>query len=309
MSKHLLSLCAAAIVVSACGEITTDPVADASMSPSFARMGKVAICHLDADVGGYFEITISGNAEAAHRAHGDGQRGEAVPAQSGYVFDQGCALIERSLLPVGSITADILRGGNPPGTNRGVESSAVNLVADAQLWATAGSGAQMAFMNPGGVRSDLLFAQSGSEGDGVVTYGETFIFQPFGNRLLTLPMTGAQIIAVLENQCQPAGSGRPILLLGVSDGFTYDVSTTIVGSDCTSITIGNVRLHGVPLDPGATYQVTANSFLAGGGDNFDAFTATPGPSIDGGNDLDAMLNYFAAFSPIAPPATSRINEL
>ena len=60
--------------------------------------------------------------------------------------------------PVGTITADINRGGNPPGSDRGVESAAGNLVADAQLWSTSASGAQVAFMNPGGLRSDLTFA-------------------------------------------------------------------------------------------------------------------------------------------------------
>ena len=62
-------------------------------------------------------------------------------------------------------------------------------------------------MNPGGVRSDLTYAQSQTppEGDGVVTYGEAFTFQPFGNTLVTFPMTGAQIVSVLEEQCQPTG--------------------------------------------------------------------------------------------------------
>ena len=82
-------------------------------------------------------------------------------------------------------------------------------------------------MNPGGVRSDLTFPQSGTEGDGVVTFGEAFTFQPFGNTLFTFPMTGAQIVSVLEEQCQPAGSSRPFLHLGVSDGFTYDLAKTI----------------------------------------------------------------------------------
>ena len=65
-------------------------------------------------------------------------------------------------------------------------------------------------MNPGGVRSDLTYAQSAGEGDGVVTFGEAFTFQPFGNTLFTFPMTGAQIVSVLEEQCQPlARAGFP----------------------------------------------------------------------------------------------------
>ncbi len=212
--------------------------------------------------------------------------------------------------PIGTITADILRGGTPPGDDRGVESAAGNLVADAQLWATADLyGADIAFMNPGGVRSDLLYAESDGEGDGVVTYGEAFTFQPFSNTLVTYEMTGAEIIAVLEEQCQPAGSSRPFLHLGVSEGFTYDLSTTIVGDECTSITVSNVQLNGVDLEPTGTYDVTVNNFLADGGDNFTTLGTVTTLRRGGGNDLQALLDYFAEFSPVAPPSTDRVNEI
>jgi 5'-nucleotidase len=211
--------------------------------------------------------------------------------------------------PVGTITETIFRGGNPPGSDRGVESPAGNLVADAQLWATSANGAQIAFMNPGGVRSDLSFPESAGEGDGVVTFGEAFTFQPFGNKLLTFPMTGLEILSVLEEQCQPAGSSRPFLHLGVSEGFTYDLSTTIVAGICQSITISNVQLNGAPLDLSATYQVTANNFLADGGDNFGTFATITAPRLDGGNDLEALINYLGTFSPVAPPSVDRVNEL
>jgi 5'-nucleotidase len=212
--------------------------------------------------------------------------------------------------PVGTITEDINRGGNPPGTDRGVESPAGNLVADAQLWATSFNGAQIAFMNPGGLRSDLTYQASGDEGDGVVTYGEAFTFQPFGNTLLTFPMTGEQIVSVLEEQCQPPGS-RPFLHLGVSAGFTYDLSRTIDGTGvCTDVSVTDVRLNGVDLDPAATYLVTTNNFLADGGDNFKTFAEVDqGSRIDGGNDLLALTNYLGAFSPVPPPSTDRVSEL
>jgi len=213
--------------------------------------------------------------------------------------------------PVGTITADIVRGGTPPGSDRGVESPAGNLVADAQLWSTSAAGAQIAFMNPGGVRSDLTYAQSQTppEGDGVVTFGEAFTFQPFGNTLITYPMTGAEIISVLEEQCQPAGSSRPFLHLGVSEGFTYDLAKTIVAGTCTSVTISNVQLNGVPLNPAATYMVTVNNFLADGGDNFTTFGTITAPRLDGGNDLLALVNYLGTFSPVSPPSADRVNEL
>ena len=211
--------------------------------------------------------------------------------------------------PIGTITADITRGGTPPGTDRGVESAAGNLVADAQLWSTSANGADVAFMNPGGVRSELTYAQSAGEGDGVVTYGEAFTFQPFGNTLKTFPMTGAQIVSVLEEQCQPLGSSRPFLHLGVSDGFTYDLAKTIAAGDCTSVSVTNVKLNGVALNPTATYIVTVNSFLSTGGDNFGTFNTITAPKLDGGNDLEALNNYLGTFSPVAPPSTDRVNEL
>ncbi len=211
--------------------------------------------------------------------------------------------------PVGAITETIFRGGNPPGSDRGVESAAGNLVADAQLWATSSNFADIAFMNPGGVRSDLTYPQSAGEGDGVVTFGEAFTFQPFGNTLFTFPMTGAQIVSVLEEQCQPLGSSRPFLHLGVSEGFTYDLAKTIVAGNCTSVTVSNVKLNGVALSPTAYYNVTVNNFLADGGDNFTTFATITAPRLDGGNDLLALVNYLGTFSPVAPPSTDRANEL
>ena len=63
-------------------------------------------------------------------------------------------------------------------------------------------------MNPGGVRADFTFGQiSGGEQPGQVTYGEAFVVQPFGNLLVTLDMTGAQLEAVLEQQFVVARPG------------------------------------------------------------------------------------------------------
>lgn len=227
------------------------------------------------------------------------------------VIDKWAPLAEEAdNLVVGSITADILRGGTPSGSDRGVESAAGNLVADAQNWSASAAGSQIAFMNPGGVRSDLTYAASGAEGDGNVTFGEAFTFQPFGNTLYTFPMTGAQIVSVLEEQCQPSGSSRPVLSLGVSEGFTYDLAITVVEGTCTSVDVSNVTLDGVALDPAATYLVTANNFLADGGDNFTTFAEVdPATRYDGGSDLLALVNYLGTFAPVAPPSTDRVNEL
>jgi 5'-nucleotidase len=233
----------------------------------------------------------------------------ADPAQTAIIAKWQPLVAAAANTPIGSITADILRGGGAA-DNRGVESPLGNLIADAQLWATSSNGAEIALMNPGGLRADLLFAESAGEGDGVVTFGEAFTVQPFGNTLFTFPMTGAQIVSVLEEQCQPPGSSRPFLHLGVSEGFTYDLATTIDGTpDCTSVSVTNVMLDGVALNPAQTYNVTVNNFLADGGDNFDTFATITAPRLDGGNDLQALTDYLGAFSPVAPPGVDRVNEL
>ncbi|MBK9926601.1 MAG: bifunctional metallophosphatase/5'-nucleotidase [Anaerolineales bacterium] len=213
---------------------------------------------------------------------------------------------------VGYITGDIKRAFSGSAEDRGAESNAGNMIADAQLWATQANGAQIAFMNPGGIRSDLVYAKSGNEAaDGIITYAESFTFQPFSNILMTIPMTGQQIVSVLEQQCQPTSASRPFLHLGVSTGFTYDLSKTINASNkCTAVTVTNVQLNGVPLDLNATYYVTVNNFLADGGDNFTTFNqVSPALRVGGGIDLDELNRYLSSEGPIDPPGTNRVNEL
>ncbi len=225
--------------------------------------------------------------------------------------------------PVGEITGTIARGGGAA-DNRAIESDLGNMVADAQLFATQINGADIALMNPGGLRNDLLFPSSPvGEGDGVVTYGEAFNVQPFGNLLTTIPMTGAQIQGVLEDQCQPVGVSRPFLHMGVSAGVTYTLSKTLAVVDntatpapgdtilaCTAISVTNLMLNGVLIDPAATYQVTANNFLIDGGDNFVTFREVPASlRVGAGIDLDALIAYLGEEGPIAPPGTNRVTEL
>ena len=196
---------------------------------------------------------------------------------------------------VGTITADIVRAGPPSG-----ESALGNLIADSQLAATqASAGAQIALMNPGGVRTDLQFAGStAGEGDGVVTYGEAFAVQPFSNILQTLSYTGAQIDAVLEQQWLLNGPTR-ILQPSASLHYTQTLANPIGNR------VSNITINGVAVDPAATYRVTVNNFLAAGGDSFSVLTQ--GTNLTGGPiDLDAFTAYLTANSPVAPPATNRI---
>jgi 5'-nucleotidase len=196
---------------------------------------------------------------------------------------------------VGTITTDIVKDPAPSG-----ESPLGNLIADSQLAATTSAGAQIALMNPGGVRADLTFASSpAGEGNGVVTYSETFTVQPFGNILQTLTYTGAQIDAVLEQQWLPNDGPTRILQPSSTLHYTQTLANPI-GDRVSDITI-----NGQPVDPAATYRVTVNNFLAAGGDSFTALTQ--GTNVTGGPiDLDAFTAYLTAHSPVSPPPTDRI---
>ncbi|MDQ0606966.1 5'-nucleotidase [Variovorax sp. W1I1] len=199
---------------------------------------------------------------------------------------------------VGSLTATATR------TQVASKESALgNLIADAQLAATSPAGkgaAQIAFMNPGGVRADLAPAQDGS-----VTYGQIFAVQPFGNSLVVKTMTGAQIKAVLEQQFNSGSNtvAAPKVLLP-SRGLTYSYSASAPGG----ARIGNLALNGTAIDPAANYRVTMNSFLATGGDNFTVFNQGT-DTLGGDQDVDALEAYIKANSPLAPPATDRITVL
>jgi len=210
---------------------------------------------------------------------------------------------------VGYITEDITRATTADGSeDRGAESQLGNLVADVQLAATQDAAVPpvIAFMNPGGLRADLLYEESGDEGDAVVTYAEAAAVQPFANTLFTLTLTGAQIEEVLEQQWQPYGASRPFLHLGVSEGFRYVYDPEAdIGSRIVSMTLEDAAGEPQPIDPAASYRVTANSFLATGGDNFSAFTQGADRLDTGKNDLEALIDYFQAVGEVAPDYRER----
>lgn len=196
---------------------------------------------------------------------------------------------------IGSVTTDITRTGNAAG-----ESPLGDIIADAQLAATSGATtgeAVVAFMNPGGIREDIAF-----DPDGSFTFGEAFGVQPFGNSLVTMSLTGAQIDALLEQQFDNPTPGRN-RILQVSNGFAYTWSAGApIGAKVDPATI---TIDGVVVDPAASYRITVNSFLADGGDNFSVLVA--GTNRLGGEvDLDALVTYFGANSPVAPGPQNRI---
>ncbi len=171
-----------------------------------------------------------------------------------------------------------------------------NLISDAQLAATRGAGAEIALMNPFGIRRSLNAAA-----DGTVTFADIYQVQPFNNELVTLSLTGSEIKAILE---QGFDTNGPEQVLTPSQGFSfaYDRSKPI-GSR-----ISAMALNGTVIDPARDYRVTVSMFLANGGDSFDAFRQGRSRTI-GGLDIAALEAWLQAVPPRVAPPEPRHNDL
>jgi 5'-nucleotidase len=194
---------------------------------------------------------------------------------------------------VGRIGAALPREPNPAG-----ETAIGQVIADAQLAATQDAGAQIALMNPGGIRAALP-----RPADGLVRFEALFSVQPFYNNLVTLTLSGAQLLQVLEQQWQDQPFPR---ILQVSHGFGYrwDASRP-VGQ---RVVPGSATLHGQPLVPTGRYRVTVNGFLAAGGDNFSVFKQGT-EAKTGMMDIDALEAFVKRHPTLEPGALDRIARL
>ncbi|GAB2883019.1 bifunctional metallophosphatase/5'-nucleotidase [Uliginosibacterium flavum] len=199
---------------------------------------------------------------------------------------------------IGKITAAISKTNNVAG-----ESALGDVIADAQRDASndADNGlAVIAFMNPGGIRADLPF----NAPNGDVTYGNAFTVQPFGNALVTMTLSGAQIKTALETQFAGCNGQTVERILQISTGFAY---TYAAGNACNARVV-SMSLNGVAIDEMSNYRVTVNSFLADGGDGF--VVLKDGSSrLGGAVDTDAFEAYLQANpSGVAPGPMNRITK-
>ncbi|MBD9357453.1 bifunctional metallophosphatase/5'-nucleotidase [Methylomonas albis] len=213
---------------------------------------------------------------------------------------------------IGSVSAAITTTANAAG-----ESALGDVIADAQLLATQNVGfgeAVAAFMNPGGIRANLTYPSSAAgEGDGKVTYAEAFTVQPFGNTVVTLTLTGAQIHTLLEQQFTGCTVGYPASapvtgqpfnrILQVSNSFSYAWQEK--GTACDNVDPASIKINGIVVDPAASYRITVNNFMADGGDQY--YVLTQGSNrLGGALDLDALENYFSVNGTVAPGPQNRI---
>lgn len=177
--------------------------------------------------------------------------------------------------------------------DRANASALSDLVAESMVGAVNARGnvtADLALMNPGGVRADLL------SDDGIITYKEAANVVPFANDLVVATLTGEVLRQVLEQQWQTNADGsvpaRAYLQLGLSNDVTYTYDDTRpAGSRITGIT-----LRGEPLAPGRTVNVAMSSFLAGGGDNLRALLQASDVVGTGTTDTDAFPSWLRSVS-------------
>jgi len=218
---------------------------------------------------------------------------------------------------LGTIAADLTRSSI-------AESTLGDLIADAQVndptVVTGGKTPVVAFMNPGGIRADLLYARTVGpdpaapleDKDGIVRYEEAFSVQPFNNYLVSMDLTGADIWSLLQQQWTGSNAGSSPKLLQVSSGLHYTVTGSGTARTVTALTIKDpVTNTYVPVPNEATkvYRVATNNFLSDGGDNFAAFRNGTGKFF-GGLDIDAFANYLPkTVQPYAPLPLDRITQL
>jgi 5'-nucleotidase len=214
---------------------------------------------------------------------------------------------------IGTITGPLLSTANAAG-----EEPAGSLIADAQLQATQPAtlgGAQIAFMNAGGVRSPGFVSATAAYPYNL-TYGDAFTVQPFGNSLVTMTLTAQQIKNVLEQQFTGCMGQTAQRVMQISNGFKYSWSAAapacskIVDVTFTPTDVGVVPplatgaaqmiVHnGVVQEPTRTYRVTVNNFMATGGDGFGVLIGGAN-SLGGAQDIDALTAYLAGYKQPAP---------
>jgi 5'-nucleotidase len=224
--------------------------------------------------------------DAANFVVGNGEHGED-PEVKALVDRYAAAIAPVANRVIGHLTETAKKNDEDS------ESPAADLIADSMLAATSGD-AQIALVNSTGVRVDLP--------GGDVKYKDAFAMMPFGNNLVVMTLTGAQLKAALEQQyaIPPRPKATRPAVLAPSAGFTYAVDM----KKAEGSRVSDMRLNGTPIDPNGRYRVVLNNYLASGGDGISAFTAGTDVTDRGIIDLDALVAWIAKGQ--TPPKDPRI---
>jgi 2',3'-cyclic-nucleotide 2'-phosphodiesterase (5'-nucleotidase family) len=196
-------------------------------------------------------------------------------------------------LPVATISGEL---DSRQDVARGAESSMADVIADALQ---AGTKADIAIINGGGVRGDRVYP-AGTQ----LIRKDIQRELPFANTVVVIELSGADILAALENGVSKVAdkAGRFPQVAGVA--FVFDPGKP-AGKRIVSVTVA-----GVPLDPKKVYKVATNEFMANGGDGYDMMTKAK--RVDGANDgrllTQVVSDYLAAEGTVPAPDGGRIRQ-
>ncbi|MFD2044222.1 5'-nucleotidase C-terminal domain-containing protein [Ornithinibacillus salinisoli] len=140
-----------------------------------------------------------------------------------------------------------------------------NLIADGMNWAMD---SDFAMMNGGGIRDILL--------EGPITWGELYNIQPFGNTLMTVEITGADLYPILNEQLSSYGSDYSIA------GFHYTFNPEL--QEVVDITFPD----GTPIDEDAVYTLTVNNYMGTSEGPIKDLGQNP---VMGPEDIDATVDF------------------
>lgn len=178
--------------------------------------------------------------------------------------------------------ADLINGDR--NVCRVQECSMGNLVADAQLDRVADQGVTISIANSGGLRASI--------DAGEITMGEVLTVLPFSNTLATFKISGADLVASLENGTSQIAdvAGRFPQVAGLK--YTFDASKD-AGSRVSDVLVMEGDAW-VPIDPAATYGVVTNNYVRGGGDGYDLFATNAIDAYDFGPPLEEVVAEYIA---------------
>lgn len=168
-----------------------------------------------------------------------------------------------------------------------------NLVADAMVDRVKDQGITLAIANGGGLRASI--------DQGPVTMGEVYTVLPFQNTLATFQLTGADVVAALENGASQyeEGAGR----FAQVSGLKYTVDPAAEPGSRISDVMVMADGEWKPIDPAATYGVVSNNYMRSGGDGYDVFATNAQNAYDFGPDLaQVVADYLAAQDGAYQPA-------
>ncbi|TDO52211.1 5'-nucleotidase [Kribbella sp. VKM Ac-2527] len=213
--------------------------------------------------------------------------------------------------PVATITADFTRTANAAG-----ESTMGNLTADVHLWTARQNGpadlgliATKPATGSTALRGDLLVANSNKPGDadGRVLLGESWESYGYGNPVLTVSLTGAQLDTVLEQQWQPQLDGTvKFAPLAVSANVAYAYDTRRPIGD--RVNPADVKINGTALDPARTYRVAALAYTVIGADGYPAFKSATNP-VRNASDHETFADYLRTHRALTPAPLTRVTPL